>query len=288
MWRLCVISLISISLSTKTYVSFLFRLKALAVVRPSGLRSTVHSTTLPETTPSLTYLAPTLEESVRRVRSTTMSALTAPEKWLSKGISPPSGLLLYGPSGNGKTLLASSLAKEIQRKGLGNIIIVRCTDIVRSVLGASEKALTEVFARARRMKPCVVILDQIEAIGKKRGNDDTNERTWDRLLSCLLIELDGMRNSGSKSNTSLSTGVSGVSGVSAAAAESRDKELSGGSGGVYVIGTTWKLSLLDPALVRPGRFDDCVYVGPPTGRFGILFCFVCRWSLANFYSLCFL
>ena len=81
--------------------------KALAVVRPSGLRSTVHSTTLPESTPTLKHLKLSVKDPVRRVISTTLSALESPEKWFSKGVSPPSGLLLYGPSGNGKTLLAS-------------------------------------------------------------------------------------------------------------------------------------------------------------------------------------
>ena len=222
---------------------------ALAVVRPSGLRSTVHSTTLPESTPTLKHLKLSAKDPVRRVISTTLSALESPEKWYSKGVSPPSGLLLYGPSGNGKTLLASALAKEVQRRGLGNVIVVRCTDIVRSILGASERALTKVFARARRMQPCVVVLDQIEAIGKARGHDDTNERTWDRLLSCLLIELDGMR------TNNVATASTDVT------ASSQDEST---SRGVYVIGTTCDLSLLDPALVRPGRFDDCIYVGPPT------------------------
>jgi transitional endoplasmic reticulum ATPase len=243
----------------RLYVNSVDWSKALAVVRPSGLRSTIHSTTLPESTPTLKKLSTTAVDPVQRVISTTIPALSSPERWISKGVAPPSGLLLYGPSGNGKTLLASSLAKEIQNRGLGNVMIVRCTDIVRSILGASERALTDVFARARRMKPCIVILDQIEAIGKVRGNDDTNERTWDRLLSCLLIELDGMRQSGT-----LLSSFSSSSSSSSTTTTTSSSDLLGGSHGVYVIGTTRDLSLLDPALVRPGRFDDCVYVGPPT------------------------
>ena len=124
---------------------------------------------------------------------------------------------------------------------------MRCTDIVGSMLGESERALTDIFTRARKMKPCIIVLDQIEAIGRKRGQDDTDERTWDRLLSCLLIELDGMRKNEERSSRTSSGG--GGSG--------------GGSGGVHVIGTTSDLTRLDPALIRPGRFDDCILINYP-------------------------
>ena len=217
--------------------------RALLVARPSGLRATVHDTTTPPGTPTLIDLEASMIHPIQRIRTSTLRALSSPEIWTKKGIAPPSGLLLHGPSGNGKTLLACAVAKEVQTCGLGNVLIVRCTDVVSAVLGDSERALSEAFRRARRMSPCVVVLDQIEAIGRCRGSeDDTDERTWDRLLSCLLIELDGMRSEN---------------------VQSRGEQPSGGSGGVYVIGTTTRLSSLDSALVRPGRFDDCLHVGPP-------------------------
>jgi SpoVK/Ycf46/Vps4 family AAA+-type ATPase len=223
-------------------------------VRPSSLRSFAVSGTssVPSGTPTLASLAKTSSKAVERIQQTTLRALRSPEIWLSRGVQPPSGLLLYGTSGNGKTLLAASIAQQIQREGLGNVLIVRCTDIVGSILGESERALTEVFHRARRMRPCIIVLDQIEAIGRRRGEDDTNERTWDRLLSCLLIELDGMRKDVNIHDGSVDGNETGGGG--------------GGAGGVHIIGTTSDLSRLDPALIRPGRFDDCVRIDPPTSE----------------------
>jgi transitional endoplasmic reticulum ATPase len=145
-----------------------------------------------------------------------------PEVFLEMGIRAPKGVLLFGPPGTGKTLLAKAVATESE----ANFISVRGPEIFNKYVGESEKAIREVFNKARQTAPCVLFFDEIDAIMGARGTrDDTG--VSQRIVNQFLAELDGMK--------SLQN--------------------------VLVIGATNRADILDPAVLRPGRFD--VYVPLP-------------------------
>jgi len=140
------------------------------------------------------------------------------------GLEPPKGILLFGPPGCGKTLLMKALATELKVE----MISVKCSDIMSKWYGESENRVAELFRTAKERKPCILFLDEIDAIAKRRdmySADDVSPR----LLSIILAEMDGL-----------------------------DK-----ASGVIVVGTTNKPEMVDPALMRPGRFDKIIYVPPP-------------------------
>ncbi|EIW73576.1 hypothetical protein TREMEDRAFT_67430 [Tremella mesenterica DSM 1558] len=143
-----------------------------------------------------------------------------------------SGLLLYGYPGCGKTLLASAVAKEC---GL-NFISVKGPEILNKYIGASEKAVRDLFERASGAKPCVLFFDEFDSIAPKRGHDSTG--VTDRIVNQLLTEMDGAQ----------------------------------GLEGVYVLAATSRPDLIDPALLRPGRLDKSVLCDMPPfeGRLEIL------------------
>ncbi|KAJ3195875.1 Peroxisome biosynthesis protein pex1 [Irineochytrium annulatum] len=134
-----------------------------------------------------------------------------------------SGLLLYGFPGCGKTLLASAVAKEF---GL-NFISVKGPEILNKYIGASEKAVRDLFDRAQAAKPCILFFDEFESVAPRRGNDNTG--VTDRVVNQMLTAMDG--------------------------AEGLD--------GVYVLAATSRPDLIDPALLRPGRLDKSVLCGLP-------------------------
>ncbi|CAM9343475.1 unnamed protein product [Scytosiphon promiscuus] len=138
----------------------------------------------------------------------------------------PTGALLYGPPGCGKTLLAGAVAAEC---GL-NFISVKGPEVLDKYIGASEQAIRSLFARAASAAPCVLFFDEFEAVAPRRGNDNTGVRlVTDRVVNQLLTFLDGV--------------------------EGRD--------GVYVLGATSRPDLIDSALLRPGRLDRQLYCGFP-------------------------
>ncbi|MGY5879840.1 MAG: CDC48 family AAA ATPase [Candidatus Thorarchaeota archaeon] len=147
-----------------------------------------------------------------------------PEVFREMGIRPPKGVLLFGPPGTGKTLLAKAVATESE----ANFISVRGPEIFNKYVGESEKAIREIFNKARQTAPCVLFFDEIDAIMGARGmNDDTG--VSQRIVNQFLAEIDGM------------------------------KTLQN----VLVIGATNRADILDPAVLRPGRFDAVVFVPPP-------------------------
>ncbi|CAM9578627.1 unnamed protein product, partial [Hapterophycus canaliculatus] len=135
----------------------------------------------------------------------------------------PTGALLYGPPGCGKTLLAGAVAAEC---GL-NFISVKGPEVLDKYIGASEQAIRSLFSRAASAAPCVLFFDEFEAVAPRRGNDNTG--VTDRVVNQLLTFLDGV--------------------------EGRD--------GVYVLGATSRPDLIDSALLRPGRLDRQLYCGFP-------------------------
>ncbi|MCO5598679.1 hypothetical protein L7F22_052777 [Adiantum nelumboides] len=143
----------------------------------------------------------------------------------SDGLKKRSGILLYGPPGTGKTLLAKAVATSCSL----NFFSVKGPELLNMYIGESEANVRRVFQRARDAKPCVIFFDELDSIAPKRGNQGDSGGVMDRIVSQLLAELDGM-SSGS------------------AAAD------------VFVIGATNRPDLLDPALLRPGRFDRMLYL----------------------------
>jgi len=144
------------------------------------------------------------------------------------GVRPPRGVVLHGPPGCGKTLLARAVAREIDAA----FISVRCSELLKAYLGESETALRDAFARARAARPCVLFFDEVDAIGASRANVDVanGSTVHVRLVATLLTELDGVEQ---------------------------------GNEGLTVLAATHRLETLDAALVRPGRLEDKVFVGPP-------------------------
>ncbi|KAJ7470448.1 P-loop containing nucleoside triphosphate hydrolase protein [Mycena latifolia] len=143
----------------------------------------------------------------------------------SDGLKKRSGILLYGPPGTGKTLLAKAVATSCSL----NFFSVKGPELLNMYIGESEANVRRVFQRARDAKPCVIFFDELDSVAPKRGNHGDSGGVMDRIVSQLLAELDGM---------------------------------SGGSGAdVFVIGATNRPDLLDPALLRPGRFDRMLYLG---------------------------
>lgn len=163
--------------------------------------------------------------------------LTHPELF-ANGIRKRSGILFYGPPGTGKTLLAKAIATEFSL----NFFSVKGPELLNMYIGESEANVRRVFQRARDARPCVVFFDELDSVAPKRGNQGDSGGVMDRIVSQLLAELDGMSSGGGGGDDS-------------------DGAQSSNAGGVFVIGATNRPDLLDPALLRPGRFDKMLYLG---------------------------
>ncbi|XP_025954445.2 peroxisomal ATPase PEX1 isoform X3 [Dromaius novaehollandiae] len=166
-----------------------------------------------------------------------------PELFANLPIRQRSGILLYGAPGTGKTLLAGAIARE---SGM-NFISIKGPELLSKYIGASEQAVRDIFNRAQAAKPCIVFFDEFDSIAPRRGHDNTG--VTDRVVNQLLTELDGVE----------------------------------GLQGVYVLAATSRPDLIDPALLRPGRLDKCLYCPPPdqTSRYEILKALGHSLSLAN-------
>jgi len=161
--------------------------------------------------------------------------LTHPQLFSALNIQPPKGILLYGPPGCSKTLMARALATE----GKMNFLAVKGPELLSKWLGESERLLANLFRRARMASPCVIFFDEIDAIGCQRGVNQGSGGT-ERLLSQLLTEMDSTR---------LRTGIQ---------MEHIEKSIR-----IVIVGATNRPDLLDCALIRPGRIDKMIYVGLP-------------------------
>ncbi len=159
--------------------------------------------------------------------------LKNPDKFLNIGARVPRGVLLSGPSGTGKTLLAKAVAGEAQVP----FFSTSGSSFAEMFVGVGPSRVRNLFKKAKENAPCIVFIDEIDALGKKRGSSSNNEER-ENTLNQLLVELDGFES----------------------------------SQGVIVIGATNRPDVLDPALLRPGRFDRQIFVGPPDvkGRESIL------------------
>ncbi len=166
-----------------------------------------------------------LEEIKRRLRETVELPIKTPEKFEKLGITPPKAILLYGPPGCGKTLLARAVATESE----ANFISIKGPEIFSKWVGESEKAIREVFRKARLASPSIIFLDEVDAIAPRRGMSMADSGVTERVVSQLLTEMDGL------------TPIERI----------------------IIIGATNRPELLDPAIMRPGRFEVMLYVPPP-------------------------
>ena len=166
-----------------------------------------------------------LEDAKTEVREAVEYPLTHRQKFEDLGIEPPRGVLLYGPPGTGKTLIAKAVASESG----ANFIPVRGPQLLSKWVGESERAVREVFKKARQVAPSIIFFDEIDALAPARGTS-SDSHVIDNVLNQILTEMDGLE-------------------------ELKD---------VVVMGATNRPDIVDPALLRAGRFDRLVYIGEPT------------------------
>ncbi|MCY0868700.1 MAG: CDC48 family AAA ATPase [Desulfurococcus sp.] len=167
-----------------------------------------------------------LEEVKQELREAVEWPMKYPQVFEKMNVEPPKGILLFGPPGTGKTLLAKAVATESG----ANFIAIRGPEVLSKWVGESEKAIRQIFRRARMVAPSVVFFDEIDSIASSRGVDPSG--VIDRIVNQLLTELDGIQPLRK----------------------------------VVVLAATNRPDLLDPALLRPGRFDRLIYVPPPDQR----------------------
>ncbi|MBH9537106.1 CDC48 family AAA ATPase [Novosphingopyxis sp. YJ-S2-01] len=187
-----------------------------------------------------------LDEAQRQLREGIELPLRNPDAFLRLGIRPAKGFLLYGPPGTGKTLLAKAAARESQ----ANFIATKSSDLLSKWYGESEQQIAKLFARARQVAPTVIFIDEIDSLVPARGSGSGGEpQVTERVVNTILSEMDGL------------------------------EELQS----VVVIGATNRPTLVDPALLRPGRFDELVYVSVPNrdGRRRILAIHTAKMPLAS-------
>ena len=173
-----------------------------------------------------------LEESKRTLQDNLIVAMNNPDKFSKMGIKPPRGALLYGPPGCGKTILARALATESG----GNMILVRGPEILSKWVGESEKAIREIFRKAKASSPCVIIFDELDSLAKMK-NGEEGGGIGENILSQMLTEME-----------------------------------EGTTSRVVIIGITNRPDLIDSSMLRTGRLDLNVFVSPPDekGRLEII------------------
>lgn len=193
-------------------------LTALPKIQPSSKREGF--ATIPDTTwADIGALRPVREELLTAI----VEPIKSPEKYERVGITAPTGVLLWGPPGCGKTLLAKAVANESK----ANFISIKGPELLNKYIGESERAVRQVFVRARSSIPCVIFFDELDALVPKR--DDALSESSARVVNTLLTELDGLSN----------------------------------RQGIYVIAATNRPDIIDPAMLRPGRLETLLFVDLP-------------------------
>ncbi|KFG68536.1 CDC48 family AAA ATPase [Microvirga sp. BSC39] len=169
-----------------------------------------------------------VEEARTRLREGVELPLKSPESFRRLGIRPAKGFLLFGPPGTGKTLLAKAVAREAQ----ANFVATKSSDLLSKWYGESEQQVSRLFARARQVAPTVIFIDEIDSLAPVRGGGLGEPAVTERVVNTILAEMDGL------------------------------EELQG----VVVLAATNRPNLIDPALLRPGRFDELIYVPVPDAK----------------------
>jgi len=167
-----------------------------------------------------------LEDVKRELHETVQYPVEHAEKYIKFGMSPSKGVLFYGPSGCGKTLLAKAIANECG----ANFISIKGPELLTQYFGESEANVRELFDKARAASPCILMFDEMDSIAKTRGSGGGGgSEAGDRVINQILTEIDGV---GARKN-------------------------------VFVIGATNRPDILDPAVIRPGRLDQLIYIPLP-------------------------
>jgi len=166
-----------------------------------------------------------LQDVKEELREAVEWPLKYPDLFAQLNATPPKGLLLYGPPGTGKTLLAKAVAHESE----SNFISVKGPELLNKFVGESEKAVREVFRKARQASPCIIFFDEIDSVAPTRGSSGGDSHVTERVISQFLTEMDGLE-------------------------ELRN---------VVIIAATNRPDIIDSALLRPGRFDRLLFVPPP-------------------------
>lgn len=170
-----------------------------------------------------------LQDQIREIRETVELPLTNPELFEKVGITPPKGVLLYGPPGTGKTLLARAVAHETK----ACFIKIISSELVQKFIGEGARLVREIFAMAKEKDQAIIFIDELDAIGSRRLEVATSgDREVQRTLMQLLSELDGFSPRGN----------------------------------IRIMAATNRPDILDPALLRPGRFDRLIEFGEPTAE----------------------
>jgi len=190
-------------------------------VRPSALREVLIEV------PSVSWEdVGGLEIAKQELKEAVEWPLNFPDSFKNIGIKPPKGILLYGPPGTGKTMLAKAVANESQ----ANFISIKGPELLSKWVGESEKAVREVFKKARQVAPSIIFFDEIDSLVPRRGGAESDGgKAVDSVVNQLLTEIDGVEDMND----------------------------------VIIIGATNRPDRLDPALVRPGRFDRLILIGSP-------------------------
>jgi ribosome biogenesis ATPase len=199
-----------------TYQDFL---TAIPKVQPSAKREGF--ATIPDTTWS--HIG-ALHEVREQLEMAIVEPIKRPESFARVGITAPTGVLLWGPPGCGKTLLAKAVANESK----ANFISIKGPELLNKYVGESERAVRQVFERARSSVPCILFFDELDALVPKR--EDSLSEASSKVVNTLLTELDGLSN----------------------------------RAGIYVIAATNRPDMIDPAMLRPGRLGTSVFVDLPT------------------------
>ena len=186
-----------------------------------------------------------VDDARERLKEGVELPLKHPDAFKRMGIRPAKGFLLYGPPGTGKTLLAKATAREAE----ANFIATKSSDLLSKWYGESEQQIARLFARARQVAPTVIFIDELDSLVPARGGGLGEPQVTERVVNTILAEMDGLEELGS----------------------------------VVVIGATNRPNLIDPALLRPGRFDELIYVAVPDeeGRRHILGIHTAKMPLAG-------
>ncbi|MDE1766804.1 MAG: CDC48 family AAA ATPase, partial [Thaumarchaeota archaeon] len=196
---------------------------ALKEVRPSALREVLVQV------PNITWEDVGGLESLKdELHEAVEWPLKHKEAFEHADVKPPKGMLLYGPPGTGKTLIAKAVAHTTE----SNFISIKGPELLSKWVGESEKGVREVFRKARQAAPCIIFLDEVDALAPSRSSGSSDSHVTERLVSQLLTEIDGL------------------------------EELHN----VLVIGATNRVDLIDSALLRPGRFDRIIEVPLPDSK----------------------
>jgi transitional endoplasmic reticulum ATPase len=196
---------------------------ALRFVEPSALREVIIET------PNVTWDdIGGLQDLKQELKEAIEWPLKHADVFKKAGAKSPKGIMLCGPSGAGKTLLAKAVAKESE----ANFIHVKGPALMNKFVGESEKGVREIFRKAKQTAPCIIFFDEIDALVPKRGSGITDAHSSERVISQFLTEMDGL------------------------------EELRG----VMILAATNRIDIIDPAMLRPGRFDLILQVPPPDAK----------------------